>query len=488
MKKNRRLFGILFLICYLVTLSQIRLFCRVGMIRSRLPLLLLGTVGAVVCFVLWLLSEKTRRNLLFWLEWTVLVGGTLYFGAGIVYSAIPYNGALAWQIEEWMNQKKVTLEHDNFLESGVEGILTDLDKALELPEELYISDKFQVSFDRNGEIQSLDTMLYGKGKDGKKRSYLADYDRQRGDSMIVWIDREEQGECEEDMRLAPMLELLEKAPWRDQQKVWEDAYGDVVYEMLYCGRRSFASGDGLQYVEGDVDGDGKEEGSSNFSLLLGGGEFLGFELSFHIPEEEYVTPVRYMMEPEYIPQAALDQKRQEEQVQEAQKAEMWTIDQADGTMYYFLDEKLGWALEVADAAAGSRFYILKRTTDGGNTWEVCSQDPFLGDIGSSQGLWFMDENLGFAGLSGASQSHATIYRTTDGGTTFGKISLPVEQVTKLPASAEAYGFTLQDYDYMNMPQKEGDVLTMLVTTQAGESEGIVFQSQDGGETWEYMEK
>lgn len=341
MKKNRRLFGILFLICYLVTLSQIRLFCRVGVIRSRLPLLLLGTVGAVVCFVLWLLSEKTRRNLLFWLEWTVLVGGTLYFGAGIVYSAIPYNGALAWQIEEWMNQKKVTLEHDNFLESGVEGILTDLDKALELPEELYISDKFQVSFDRNGEIQSLDTMLYGKGKDGKKRSYLADYDRQRGDSMIVWIDREEQGECEEDMRLAPMLELLEKAPWRDQQKVWEDAYGDVVYEMLYCGRRSFASGDGLQYVEGDADKDGKQEGSSNFSLLLGGGEFLGFELSFHMPEEEYVTPVRYMMEPEYIPQAALDQKRQEEQVQEAQKAEMWTIDQADGTMYYFLDEKLG---------------------------------------------------------------------------------------------------------------------------------------------------
>ena len=64
MKKNRRLFGILFLICYLVTLSQIRLFCRVGVIRSRLPLLLLGTVGAVVCFVLWLLSEKTRRNLL----------------------------------------------------------------------------------------------------------------------------------------------------------------------------------------------------------------------------------------------------------------------------------------------------------------------------------------------------------------------------------------------------------------------------------------
>lgn len=112
----------------------------------------------------------------------------------------------------------------------------------------------------------------------------------------------------------------------------------------------------------------------------------------------------------------------------------------------------------------------------------------MGDIGASQGLWFMDENLGFAGLSGASQSHATIYRTTDGGTTFGKISLPVEQVTKLPASAEAYGFTLQDYDYMNMPQKEGDVLTMLVTTQAGESEGIVFCSRDGGETWEYMEK
>ena len=38
------------------------------------------------------------------------------------------------------------------------------------------------------------------------------------------------------------------------------------------------------------------------------GRISGFELSFHMPEEEYVTPVRYMMEPEYIPQAALDQK------------------------------------------------------------------------------------------------------------------------------------------------------------------------------------
>ena len=36
-----------------------------------------------------------------------------------------------------------------------------------------------------------------------------------------------------------------------------------------------------------------------------------------------------------------------------------------------------------------------------------------------------------------------------------------------------------------VPEKEGDTLTIEVLTEAGEKEGIVFQSNDGGETWVY---
>ena len=47
------------------------------------------------------------------------------------------------------------LEHDNFFEDGAEGILEDLRNALELPEELYISNQFQLTFDEEGTIRTI---------------------------------------------------------------------------------------------------------------------------------------------------------------------------------------------------------------------------------------------------------------------------------------------------------------------------------------------
>lgn len=38
----------------------------------------------------------------------------------------------------------------------------DLDEALQLPEELYIANKYQVSFDENGTIQRIYAFIYGK--------------------------------------------------------------------------------------------------------------------------------------------------------------------------------------------------------------------------------------------------------------------------------------------------------------------------------------
>lgn len=72
---------------------------------------------------------------------------TLLFGGLIIYSAIPYHGALSWKIDEWLHKKETILEHDNLFEDGVEGVLTDLEAELDLPEELYIANKFQVTFD-----------------------------------------------------------------------------------------------------------------------------------------------------------------------------------------------------------------------------------------------------------------------------------------------------------------------------------------------------
>lgn len=53
------------------------------------------------------------------------------------------------------------------------------------------------------------------------------------------------------------------------------------------------------------------------------------------------------------------------------------MDESNGTMYFFLDEQNGWRLVVVDAAAGSRFYVMERTADGGDTWERINEDPLI---------------------------------------------------------------------------------------------------------------
>ena len=42
-----------------------------------------------------------------------------------------------------------------------------------------------------------------------------------------------------------------------------------------------------------------------------------------------------------------------------------------------------------------------------------------------------------------------------------------------------------EHALLNMPEKDGDVLTVTVTTEAGDRDGIVFRSADYGSTWIY---
>ena len=154
-------------------------------------------------------------------------------------------------------------------------------------------------------------------------------------------------------------------------------------------------------------------------------------------------------------------------------------------MYFLLDDDNGWRLVVTDAACGSRFYVLENTTDNGSTWNCINENPFCDQIGVAEGLEFFDENLGFAGLTGASEAYSRMYVTTDGGESFAEIILPFDEVAQLPETADEYGFTIEDYDYINMPEMDEDgVLKIKVTTEASEVDAIIFESRDNGITWE----
>lgn len=492
MKSMYQICGKISLFFYIFLLYQIWHLCQYGGVRIHLLMLVAGALGFLFSFVFWLVSRRakkedtsgnSRKKKIICIDILIFLMSTICFGGCIIYSAFPYNGALSWKIDEWMRKKEVQLEHNDFFEYGVEGVLMDLDTALNLPEQLYVANKYQMTFDQTGKIKTIYTLLYGKDESGETKTYLVDYDADKDEDMNVWVDGEANETYEEDMRFEPMLRILQEADCENQIEEWSKNDASDLYEIVYFGRRSFATDEGLRYLSGDVDGDGVESGVNHFVQLKNGGEVIGFAVSLHIPAAVEVTPVRYIMEPEYVSQEALNKDRQEQQAEESKDAEGWTVDSSDGTMYYFLDDSRGWRLVVADAAAGSRFYVMEKTEDGGLAWESANSDPFGGTIGVTEGLVFLDENLGFAGLTGASQSASQLYITRDGGVTFTNLKLPMETVTKLPELAAECNFEVEDYDYFDMPQKEGDTLIIQVLTQAGEKEGILFQSKDNGGTW-----
>lgn len=495
MKYIYKICGKISFIFYLFTLYELWHFCQYGGLRSHIFKLFIGFTVFEITLVLWMISkyhqlkedpEKPANKKVLCIEVILLIAATLFFGGRIVYSAIPYHGALSWKIDELLRKKEVTLEHDNVFKSGFEGVLDDLDKALDMPDELYIENQCQVAFDENGTIQEIYAFLYGEDGIGEKKTYLIDYNANHSRHMTVWINGNANGEYEDDMRLSPMLEILKNADWKNQVATWKEIFEEPqIYELLYLGRRAFDSSEGLEYVPGDADGDGTESGADNFRQMESGGEMLGFEVSLHIPELNSVTPVRYMMEPEYISQKKLNQENALQQAENAKESESWLVDQSDGTMYFMLDDQSGWRLVVADAAAGSRFYVMERTADGGASWKCINDDPFDGEIGVTEGLVFYDEKFGVAGLSGASQSHSSLYLTRDGGLTFEKIELPMNEVTDLPQSAKEYGLTLENYAYLHMPERNAGVMTITVSTEAVERDGIIFESEDDGVTWKY---
>lgn len=443
MKIFTRICGTLSLLCYLFVLYQLSLLCQYGGVRNHLPMLVVGMLGFFAAGILWLILKKYKKKdafaereseFILWAGVLLFIIGSVYFGGRIVYSAIPYHGALSWKIDEWRRKKEVKLEHDNIFKDGVSGILEDLAEALTLPKQLYLTNSWQTTFDENGTIQTLSAFIYGKDDKGQKKTYLIDYDADKDEKMTVWINGEVNGNYDEEKRLEPMLTILDHADYEKEVEQWVGFYESRTYEIKYTGYSYFSTINGLQYLPGDVNGDGHDT-SDNLFQLNAGGEIAGFAVSLYVSGEQMLTPVHYIMEPKYISQQVLNQEQQNQHMEQSKDTEGWTVDDTDGSMYFFLDDNKGWRLVVVDAAAGSRFYGMEATKDGGLTWE--------------------------------------------------KIQLPMETVTTLPDLAEECGFTVEDYDYLTMPEYDESkkVLTITVLTEATESEGITFESQDQGETW-----
>lgn len=409
------------------------------------------------------------------------------------------------------DEVKITLKHDNFFDDSVAGILEDLDNEIGLPKKIYLVNHFNVTFYATGEIAAIDTFFYGEDENGETRTYLVDYNRKKSSKMTVYINNYAETDYEEDMCLTPLFELLGNIKVKEQVDSWAEETKSHTFGISYSGKRAFTSADSLQVInEENTD----TNGNSILSQVQYGGEVTGFAVTFSTGGEENTDKIiTYIINPKYTSAAVLAQQNRLEQIEKAknsssdvtgdnngnkdngiisgsededgEEATPWTENREDGSVYFFLDSNTGYRLLVADAAAGSRFYELECTKDGGQSWNQLNADPFCGNMGVAEGIEFYNENLGVIGLRGASGAYSTLYLTQDGGKTFSMIELPMDEVTELPDTAAQYGLEKSDYDYCEMPQQEDGKFTIKVISEQGETDGILFESTDNGNTWNY---
>lgn len=409
------------------------------------------------------------------------------------------------------DEVKVTLKHDNFFDDSVAGILEDLDNEIGLPKKIYLVNHFNVTFYATGEIAAIDTFFYGEDENGETRTYLVDYNRKKSSKMTVYINNYAETDYEEDMCLTPLFELLGNVKVKEQVDSWAEETKSHTFGLSYSGKRAFTSADSLQVINAE---NTDTNGNSVLSQVEYGGEVTGFAVTFSTGGEENTDKIiTYIINPKYTSAAVLAQQNRLEQIEKAknssgdvtgdnngnkdngiisgsededgEEATPWTENREDGSVYFFLDSNTGYRLLVADAAAGSRFYELECTKDGGQSWNQLNADPFCGNMGVAEGIEFYNENLGVIGLRGASGAYSTLYLTQDGGKTFSMIELPMDEVTELPDTAAQYGLEKSDYDYCEMPQQEDGKFTIKVISEQGETDGILFESTDNGNTWNY---
>lgn len=434
--------------------------------------------------------------------------------AGMILLLVCLGGLYFFKTSERFQKNdevKITLKHDNFFDDSVAGILEDLDNEIGLPKKIYLVNHFNVIFYATGEIAAIDTFFYGEDENGETRTYLVDYNRKKSSKMTVYINNYAETDYEEDMCLTPLFELLGNIKVKEQVDSWAEETKSHTFGISYSGKRAFTSADSLQVINAE---NTDTNGNSILNQVEYGGEVTGFAVTFSTGGEENTDKIiTYIINPKYTSAAVLAQQNRLEQIDEAKNGAgndttdntgnadpnavagndeeesgdgtPWTENREDGSVYFFLDSNTGYRLLVADAAAGSRFYELEKTKDGGQSWNQKNANPFNGNSGVAEGIEFYNENLGVIGLAGASGDYSTLYLTQDGGKTFSKIELSMDEVTELPDTAAEYGFSISDYDYCKMPQQEDGKFTIKVISGQGETDGILFESTDNGNTWNY---
>ncbi|SMC22151.1 hypothetical protein SAMN02745134_01559 [Clostridium acidisoli DSM 12555] len=473
-----------FVLVYWISFYELYTLCKFGRVKHNVTILLGCMVFFLAFFIILIIrvikmkeikeqqgedrwEEHSRSKIIRICAVVIsIVIITCFYGVKIYNSSINYNGKLSWVLRDLKNKKSVELEHNNIYETGIEGILTDINKKINMPEKLYVASNFSLTFDSNGKITTFDTYVYGKNDKGKLESYLISYNSNNSKNITIILNGYVNANYSNDKLLEPLIKTVKVIPLKKTVSSWNEKQ----YGILYYGKRSFGyNTQGIVYI----DSKGKVNSPTNAYS-----EIVGYIVSVYVPgKENQYPPVRYNLVSNLnnikTPEPSTENKN--------------IFDQSYNTSNkFYLSKQVGYRLEITAAAAGSRSYSLTGTRDGGTTWNTINADPFSGKIGVAAGITFLNDKLGFLCLSYSGGTNGQLYRTEDGGVTYKMVNFPEIKVAL--KSGESYN----PFDLPGMPYKKDGSLNVLVGEGSdGDYNGnskALYQSKDNGITWQYVKE
>lgn len=148
----------------------------------------------------------------------------------------------------------------------------------------------------------------------------------------------------------------------------------------------------------------------------------------------------------------------------------------------FVDDNVGYALQITGAAMNKQSVVIYKTADGGATWTLqYNNDPTMPGSsntlplgGHKNGMTFSTATTGWIGGDIPVNGLIYLYKTTDSGITWAKQSVPV------PAGYEDAYVNTTAPKFFNA--KDG-VLPVWMTTGIGMRDLFLYTTRDGGNTW-----
>ena len=397
---------------------------------------------------------------------------TLFCGVKIYKSATDNTSKLAWYIKNIQNEKRISFTKNNIYEYGVKGIFEDINKKYKLPEKLYMSDDLSVKFEKDGTIIYFETFIYGKDKNGKEKTYLIYYDKNKSKDINLILNGVVNSDYSNDKLLDPLFETVELISIKDTVI----NYNENEFGLLYKGKVNWESyRDGIVLIN---------KNGEEIPLNLFNGRLIGYPVSIYIPTNEEITPVRYnlLSDSYWFEYLNNDEEDLSNEIQQE-----WNVVEGNSSVKdeFYLYDGIRYKLNIDDKATGSFFYSLHKTNDSGNNWIVINENPFNGAVGETYGIYFIDENIGFIGVSRNGGCEGELYRTEDGGKSFSKIEFEGKIVTLDNRTS------IMPFDYPSIPyEKDGKLYLNMEQGADGDYDGnssLVYSSNDKGVTWKYIE-